>query len=123
MFLNLIQCTIFHFYSTGIGPLGDSLRMLFSSCKNLEKVFLTSFRGLTDRDLEPLLLCKNLKQLDLLGAHSLSRQFCMRLLYCLQLNMIDLSFCDEISDDAIHEMRVLFPQISIKRILIKDIFA
>ncbi|OXU26929.1 hypothetical protein TSAR_005576 [Trichomalopsis sarcophagae] len=103
-------------WCSGIGAPGDSLRLLFSSCRNLEKVFLTSFRGLTDRDLEPLLLCKNLKQLDLLGARYISGQFCMRLLYCLQLDMIDLSFCDEISDDAILEMRSHFPRVSIKRI-------
>jgi len=99
----------------GIGPLGDSLRVLFSSCKKLEKVFLSAIRGLTDRDLAPLLLCCNLKQLDLLGSNSLSTEMCSSLLSCLPLRMLDLSFCDGISDVKIREWRQIYPHVSIKR--------
>ncbi|KAL7300445.1 hypothetical protein TKK_0006797 [Trichogramma kaykai] len=102
-------------WCTGIGPLGDSLRVFLGSCKKLEKVFLTSFRGLTDRDLEPLLFCRNLQQLDLVGARFLSPEFCIKLLCYLQLQMIDLSFCDGISDSKINEWRKLYPHVSIKR--------
>ncbi|CAB0038139.1 unnamed protein product [Trichogramma brassicae] len=99
-------------WCTGIGPLGDSLRVFLGSCKKLEKVFLTSFRGLTDRDLEPLLFCRNLQQLDLVGARFLSPEFCIKLLCYLQLQMIDLSFCDGISDSKINEWRKLYPHSS-----------
>jgi F-box/leucine-rich repeat protein 4 len=102
-------------YSTGIGALGDSLRVLLNSCRKLEKLFLTSFRGLTDRDLEPLLFCQNLQQLDLLGAHSLTSEICVKLLSCLSLHMIDLSFCEGISNAQILEWRKLYPNVSIKR--------
>lgn len=72
-------------------------------------------RGLTDRDLEPLLSCSNLQQLDLLGARSLTPEFCISLLCYLRLHMIDLSFCEGISDAKILEWRKLYPQVSIKR--------
>ncbi|XP_011500212.1 PREDICTED: F-box/LRR-repeat protein 4 [Ceratosolen solmsi marchali] len=102
-------------WCTGIGAVGDSLRVLLSSCRNLKKLFLTSFRGLTDRDLEPLLLCQNLQQLDLLGARSLTPDICIKLLSCLRLHMIDLSFCEGISDANIIEWRKRYPCVSIKR--------
>ncbi|XP_076642325.1 F box and leucine-rich-repeat gene 4 isoform X2 [Halictus rubicundus] len=100
----------------GMGAPGDSLRALLSSCQYLEKVFLAALRGLTDRDLEPLLLCQRLQQLDLLGARSLTPDRCYEfLLFCPKLEMIDLSFCDGINDFIVQEWRQLFPRVSIKR--------
>ncbi|XP_033326339.2 F box and leucine-rich-repeat gene 4 [Megalopta genalis] len=100
----------------GMGAPGDSLRALLSSCPHLEKVFLAALRGLTDRDLEPLLLCQRLQQLDLLGARSLTPDRCYEfLLFCQKLEMIDLSFCDGINDFIVQEWRQLFPRVSIKR--------
>ncbi|XP_015593223.1 F-box/LRR-repeat protein 4 [Cephus cinctus] len=100
----------------GMGAPGDSLRALLSSCRSLEKVFLAALRGLTDRDLEPLLSCQKLQQLDLLGARSLTPDICLRfLLCCPQLRMIDLSFCEAISDIKVQEWRQLYPHVSIKR--------
>ncbi|XP_066596983.1 F-box/LRR-repeat protein 4 isoform X2 [Prorops nasuta] len=100
----------------GMGAPGDSLRALFSSCRNLEKVYLAALRGLTDRDLEPLLLCENLQQLDLLGARSLTLDICYGfLLCCSKLKMIDLSFCEGISDVKIQEWSQQYPYVSIKR--------
>ncbi|XP_078050003.1 F box and leucine-rich-repeat gene 4 [Augochlora pura] len=100
----------------GMGAPGDSLRALLSSCPYLEKVFLAALRGLTDRDLEPLLLCQRLQQLDLLGARSLTPDRCYEfLLFCPKLEMIDLSFCDGINDFIVQEWRQLFPRVSIKR--------
>ena len=99
-----------------MGAPGDSLRTLLTCCSSLEKVFLGALRGLTDRDIEPLLLCQNLQQLDLLGARSLTPDICLRfLLCCPQLRMIDLSFCDAISDTKVQEWRQLYPHVSIKR--------
>ncbi|XP_015432230.1 PREDICTED: F-box/LRR-repeat protein 4 [Dufourea novaeangliae] len=100
----------------GMGAPGDSLRALLSSCRYLEKVFLAALRGLTDRDLEPLLLCQRLQQLDLLGARSLTPDICYGLLlFCPKLEMIDLSFCEGISDFIVQEWRQLYPYVSIKR--------
>ena len=100
----------------GMGVPGDSLRALLSSCRYLEKVFLAAFRGLTDRDLEPLLLCSRLQQLDLLGARSLTPDICYGfLLFCPKLEMIDLSFCEGISDFIVQEWRQQYPHVSIKR--------
>ncbi|XP_014487327.1 PREDICTED: F-box/LRR-repeat protein 4 isoform X1 [Dinoponera quadriceps] len=100
----------------GMGAPGDSLRALLSSCQHLEKVFLAALRGLTDRDLEPLLLCQHLQQLDLLGARSLTPDICYGfLLCCPKLEMIDLSFCESISDSKIQEWRQQYPHVSVKR--------
>ncbi|XP_015183104.1 PREDICTED: F-box/LRR-repeat protein 4 [Polistes dominula] len=103
-------------WCNGMGAPGDSLRELLSSCRYLEKVFLTALRGLTDRDLEPLLLCQRLQQLDLLGARSLTPEMCYGfLLWCPKLEMIDLSFCEGISDSQIQEWQRKYPHISFKR--------
>ncbi|XP_029056298.1 F-box/LRR-repeat protein 4 isoform X1 [Osmia bicornis bicornis] len=100
----------------GMGAPGDSLRALLFSCRYLEKVFLAALRGLTDRDLEPLLLCQRLQQLDLLGARSLTPEICYGfLLFCPRLEMIDLSFCEGINDFIIQEWRQQYPRVSIKR--------
>lgn len=99
-----------------MGAPGDSLRTFLTCCSSLEKVFLSALRGLTDRDIEPLLLCNRLEQLDLLGARSLTPEICLRfLLCCPQLRMMDLSFCDAISDTKVQEWRQLYPHVSIKR--------
>ncbi|KOC67635.1 F-box/LRR-repeat protein 4 [Habropoda laboriosa] len=100
----------------GMGAPGDSLRTLLSSCRYLEKVFLAALRGLTDRDLEPLLLCQRLQQLDLLGARSLTPDICYGfLLFCPKLEMIDLSFCEGINDFIVQLWRQQYPHVSIKR--------
>ncbi|KOX72873.1 F-box/LRR-repeat protein 4 [Melipona quadrifasciata] len=100
----------------GMGAPGDSLRALLFSCRYLEKVFLAALRGLTDRDLEPLLLCQRLQQLDLLGARSLTPDICYGiLLFCPKLEMIDLSFCEGINDFIVQEWRQQYPHVSIKR--------
>ncbi|CAK9798352.1 F-box/LRR-repeat protein 4 [Anthophora plagiata] len=100
----------------GMGAPGDSLRTLLSSCRYLEKVFLAALRGLTDRDLEPLLLCQRLQQLDLLGARCLTPDICYGfLLFCPKLEMIDLSFCDGINDFIVQLWRQQYPHVSIKR--------
>ncbi|OAD59843.1 F-box/LRR-repeat protein 4 [Eufriesea mexicana] len=100
----------------GIGAPGDSLRALLFSCRYLEKVFLAALRGLTDRDLEPLLLCQRLQQLDLLGARSLTPDICYGiLLFCPKLEMIDLSFCEGINDLIVQEWHQQYPHVSIKR--------
>lgn len=99
-----------------MGAPGDSLRTLLSACQSMEKVFLAALRGLTDRDLEPLLSCPNLRQLDLMGARSLTPDICYGfLLFCPKLEMIDLSFCEGISDVKIREWRQQYPRVSIKR--------
>lgn len=99
-----------------MGAPGDSLRTFLTCCTSLEKVFLSALRGLTDRDIEPLLLCQQLQQLDILGARSLTSDICLRfLLCCPQLRMMDLSFCDAISDTKVQEWRQLYPHVSIKR--------
>ncbi|KYM94755.1 PREDICTED: F-box/LRR-repeat protein 4 [Cyphomyrmex costatus] len=96
---------------------GDSFLKLFSSCQHLEKVFLISVRGLTERDLRALTSCKNLKQLDLLGTLSLTPEICHAIFVnCPKLEMIDLSFCDNISDCSIQWWQQKYTHIAIKSV-------
>jgi len=96
---------------------GDSFRRLLSSCQYLEKIVLTSFRGLTERDLRSLTLCKNLKQLDLLGVLSLTSEICYAFFEnCPKLEMIDLSICDNITDSLIQQWQQKYTHVAIKRI-------
>ncbi|EZA61152.1 hypothetical protein DMN91_005152 [Ooceraea biroi] len=88
----------------------------FTCCKHLEKIFLGSFRGVTERDLRHLTLCKELKQLDLLGSMSITPEVCQDiLLSCEKLELIDLSFCEHISNVEVDEWRAQFPNVAIKR--------
>jgi len=94
----------------------ESIYELFICCKHLEKIFLSSFRGLAERDLKYLVSCKKLKQLDLLGSMSLTQDICQDILLCCpKLEMIDLSFCDLISNSKIEEWRIKFPNVAIKK--------
>lgn len=96
---------------------GDSLYKLLSSCKRLEKIFLVSFRELTERDLRALTMCRNLKQLDLLGTLSLTTEICQEFFTnCPKLEMIDLSFCDNITDSAIQRWQQKYKHVAIKRL-------
>lgn len=107
---------LFFLFSGGMGVPGDALRVFLNSCNDLEKVFLAALRGVTDRDLEPLLSCRKLQQLDLLGARSLTPEICLKfLLYCPELKMIDLSFCDGINESKVQEWSQLYPHVSFKR--------
>lgn len=100
---------------------GDSFRRLFSSCQHLEKVFLVSFRGLTERDLKALMLCKNLKQLDLLGTLSLTIEICYAFfMHFPKLEMIDLSFCDNITDCLIQRWQQIYSHVAIKRVKYRE---
>ncbi|KAM0727295.1 F-box/LRR-repeat protein 4 [Formica fusca] len=97
---------------------GETLVKLFSSCQFLEKIFLATFRGLTDRDLKGLTQCKHLKQLDLLGALFLTPEICYDILSsCPKLELMDLSFCDNISNFYIKKLRQEYPHVAIKRII------
>lgn len=100
--------------STGYG---DSFRKLLSSCERLEKIFLASFRELTERDLRALTMCKNLKQLDLLGMLSLTNEICsLFFVNCPKLEFIDLSFCNNVTDCSIQRWRHIYNHVTIKRI-------
>ncbi|XP_076240388.1 F box and leucine-rich-repeat gene 4 isoform X2 [Calliopsis andreniformis] len=103
-------------WCNGMNAPGDSLRAFLFSCRCLEKVSLVALRGLTDSDVEPLVLSSQLQQLDLSGICSLTADICsVFLLFCTKLEMIDLSFCERISNDDIQEMRKKYPHVSIKK--------
>lgn len=94
----------------------ESFYRLFTCCEHLEKIFLASFRGITERDLRYISLCKKLRQLDLLGAICLTSEICLDiLLNCKRLELLDLSFCDLISNMRIDDWRRQFPNVAIKR--------
>lgn len=97
---------------------GETLVKLFSSCQFLEKVFLATFRGLTDRDLKELTQCKHLKQLDLLGALSLTPEICYEILSsCPKLELMDISFCEGINNFYVEKLRQEYPHVAIKKII------
>lgn len=109
---------MFLLYSGSTSGHGETLVKLFSSCQLLEKIFLATFRGLTDRDLKGLTQCKHLKQLDLLGALSLTPEICYDILSsCPKLELMDLSFCDNINNFYINKLRQEYPHVAIKRII------
>lgn len=117
-YLQLKNCiNIVVVYSGSTTSHGDSFRRLFFSCEHLEKVFLVSFREITECDLRALTQCKNLKQLDLLGTLSLTPEICYTFFVnCPKLEMIDLSFCDNITDCSIQWLQQKYPHVAIKRL-------
>lgn len=96
---------------------GDSFRRLLSSCEHLEKIFLASFRELTERDLRALTMCRNLKQIDLLGTLSLTNEICYAFFVnCPKLEFIDVSFCNNVTNCSIQRWRQIYKHVMIKRI-------
>lgn len=104
-------------YSGSTTGHGDSFRRLLSSCEHLEKIFLASFRELTERDLRALTMCRNLKQIDLLGTLSLTNEICYAFFVnCPKLEFIDVSFCNNVTNCSIQRWRQIYKHVMIKRI-------
>lgn len=57
---------------------GESLKILFTQCTKLKKLFLAAIRGITDRDVENIAnMCPNLEQIDLMGVIGISTEKCL----------------------------------------------
>nr|XP_045011138.1 F-box/LRR-repeat protein 4 isoform X2 [Jaculus jaculus] len=84
---------------------------------NLQKLFLTANRSVCDTDIEELASnCTRLRQLDILGTRMVSPASLRKLLEsCKHLSLLDVSFCSQIDNRAVLELRASFPKVLIKR--------
>ncbi|XP_062518126.1 F-box/LRR-repeat protein 4-like isoform X2 [Corticium candelabrum] len=90
---------------------------LFKNCKNLKKVFLTAIRSVSDSDMEALLkFCPNMEQVDILGTKKVSPGLIRRVAsHCNSLKFFDVSFCGQLDQHVVADLRKQFPHIDFKR--------
>ncbi|XP_071506910.1 F-box/LRR-repeat protein 4-like [Diadema antillarum] len=83
----------------------------------LKKLFLTSIRSIADVDLFAIASgLHNLEQLDILGAQRVGIQGLIRVLdKCPMMKFIDVSFCRQITQEVVLQLREKYPNVAIKR--------
>ncbi|XP_066558658.1 F-box/LRR-repeat protein 4 isoform X1 [Amia ocellicauda] len=84
---------------------------------SLRKLFLTANRTVCDSDIEELANnCQHLQHIDILGTRMVSPASLRKLLQsCKKLLLLDVSFCSQIDYQAVQELTVHFPNVSIKK--------
>ncbi|NXD86280.1 FBXL4 protein, partial [Halcyon senegalensis] len=84
---------------------------------NLQKLFLTANRSVCDTDIEELAAnCLHLRQLDILGTRMVSAASLRKLLEsCKDLSLLDVSFCSQIDNRVVLELKANFPNVFIKK--------
>eukprot|EP00118_Oscarella_pearsei_P023430 m.280612 g.280612 ORF g.280612 m.280612 type:complete len:367 (+) comp40634_c0_seq114:1772-2872(+) len=90
---------------------------LFEKCTKLKKVFLTANRTVCDRDIVALAThCPLMEQVDILGTGHVSSALIRRVAKsCKFLQFFDLSFCRQIKEPDVKELRMQFPHVAFKQ--------
>jgi len=92
-----------------------SVVQLIEACPGLERLYLTAHRQTNDSELVGLAKLKNLKQLDFLGNRNISFSALEDLLARVpSLRLLDVSFCEQLGDSNIRQLRISYPQVNIK---------
>jgi F-box/leucine-rich repeat protein 4 len=83
---------------------------------NLQKLFLTACRSITDELVRGLAAeCKGLRQFDILGTPITCHALGLLLASCHKLEFLDVSFCKHISAQDVDQFRADYPNVNIKR--------
>lgn len=82
---------------------GDCLKKIALGCKDLRRLIISGWRGVSDHLLIPVIQhCKSLSQLDLLGIKNITGETCERaLIFLKNLELLDISFCDGIRNEQV----------------------
>ncbi|KAF5302664.1 hypothetical protein FQA39_LY19055 [Lamprigera yunnana] len=95
---------------------GNCLERISHGCKDLTRLIISGWRGITERHLLPIIQsCRHLSQLDLLGVKNVSRDICDRILKSLpKLKLLDISFCDLIRMEEVALWEEQYPYVVIQ---------
>ncbi|XP_071950754.1 F-box/LRR-repeat protein 4-like [Antedon mediterranea] len=95
----------------------NRIEILVTKCRKLKKLYLTSNRTITDRDLEAIAAnCQDLEQLDLLGMRYISPHSLERVLIkCKRLIFVDISFCEQITKAVVSNLESQYQNVTIKK--------
>ncbi|KAK7083009.1 F-box and leucine-rich repeat protein 4 [Halocaridina rubra] len=98
------------------GVITEGLSELVRGCKNLQRLYLTALRTLTDHDLNQLTSqSSQLTQLDIMGTRNVTPDAIYRLLQsCKHLELLDVGFCEQINSTFIKQWTNQFPHVEIK---------
>lgn len=99
----------------GIQGTSGAIAHLVECCPDLERVYLTAHRQTGDREVRAISGLKNLKQLDILGNRNVTLATVQDLLTSVpSLRLLDISFCDQLGDSNVDQLRQDFPDLHIK---------
>ncbi|XP_023324560.1 F-box/LRR-repeat protein 4 [Eurytemora carolleeae] len=88
---------------------------LIESCPGLERLYLTAHRQTGNRELKALCKLKNLKQLDILGNRNITFSALQELVsFVPSLQLVDASFCTQLEEAEVRQLRQDFPNLTIK---------
>jgi len=88
---------------------------LVECCQDLERLYLTAHRQTGDREVKAISGLRKLKQLDILGNRNVTLTTIQDLLTSVtSLRLLDISFCDQLGDGNVDQLRHDFPEVDIK---------
>jgi len=92
-----------------------ALVSLIEVCRGLQRLYLTAHRQTGDRELLGLARHPAIQQLDILGNRNVSLGALQQLLAESQtLRFIDISFCEQLGESNIAQLRSQYPEVEIK---------
>jgi len=92
-----------------------ALIALIESCSDLVRLYLTAQRQTGDRELAALARLPRLEQLDILGNRNVSLAAVSDLLASVPtLRLLDVSFCEQLGETNIAQLRQQYPGVNIK---------
>jgi len=92
-----------------------ALVVLVESCLDLVRLHLTAHRQTSDRELSVLSRLTKLEQLDILGNRNVSLSAVTELLANVHsLKLLDISFCEQLGETNIAQLRHQYPGVNIK---------
>lgn len=100
----------------------ECISCLTSKCRKLKKLFLTALRSVSDDVINALANnCPDLEQVDVLGTGLIHPHSITRLLKeCKKLRFLDISFCSQLSNKFVENLRSRYPNVSIKKSFVTD---
>eukprot|EP00088_Acartia_fossae_P021172 TRINITY_DN22663_c0_g1_i11.p1 TRINITY_DN22663_c0_g1~~TRINITY_DN22663_c0_g1_i11.p1 ORF type:complete len:601 (-),score=50.87 TRINITY_DN22663_c0_g1_i11:588-2390(-) len=92
-----------------------ALAHLVECCPDIERLYITAHRQTGDREVRAISGLKKLEQLDILGNRNVTLVTIQDLLTSAQtLRLLDISFCDQLGDGNVNQLRQDFPRVDIK---------
>ncbi|KAK3745545.1 hypothetical protein QZH41_012454 [Actinostola sp. cb2023] len=88
----------------------------------LKKLFMAALRSIDSKDVLAIAeYCKDMEQLDILGTSLVGPETIRRLMTkCSKLKFLDVSFCSQLKNGFVQEIRNMYPKTSIKKSFTTD---
>jgi len=99
----------------GIQGTSGAMAHLVECCPDIQRLYLTAHRQTGDREVKAISGLKKLQQLDILGNRNVSLATLQDLMKSIgSLRLLDISFCDQLGDSNVNQLRKDYPNVDIK---------